>query len=283
MDPGNLLKSLIQFDNNLLDQLHLHNVSSSRQQIKSQQHVKQESSLVQQNSQISPSSFHKLILSSRSNCVKDLNLILTNISQLRNDSIHKITGYIKLRNATGLELLDRENEGRNNGDSQKDENSEQDYNTVIDQLVFMLLIEIQLFLIEKQILQSYRVIAFYQYKDDHPREFKQLISFIPYIEGIPMDGLSEISFTNMEGQTRIETVATKLISGGFVYTQDWLGIFVKDAYYKQTIQEISVSCGASSLRGFAINYNLDVSIACQQNKYNLHIPEFIEYWCSGKS
>ena len=100
-EPSVLLASFDQYNSSILDQWHLNTVRSTGQHETSQIYNKQQSNHVLQNSQVPPFSMEQVILTHRSNCVNDLNLVLCNICQLKNeitDRLNKINGSINLLN-----------------------------------------------------------------------------------------------------------------------------------------------------------------------------------------
>jgi hypothetical protein len=276
-DLLNLSSSTLNINRDPIDLVHTHSATRSvTHGVRNGLNKDQNANLIQQSNNITQLSMQRIVQQNNINCVRDLNLILANISQLKTEITNKIINSIK--STRNNKIKDKSQEDTENNKSSDKAIDNTDSTEIIESYIILMLIRINAYLIDNQVLQSYKIVVFYQLLNNNPDQYKQMLSIIPYVTGNPLDGLSEIISHNTHGNNKKTSILTKLLNGGFEYTKDWLGLYVINDSLQQYVQQINVSYNNCIYRGFATNYNIDINIACQISRFNLHIPGFSEYW-----
>jgi hypothetical protein len=270
-DLTNIPSNTFGHDSNMVDHDNSCDVRSASSAVRNRLHMRQQTSNIQQSNHITQIDIQSIVKQVNNNCVKDLNLILTNLNQLKSEITNKIFDSVKTKYYKKLMI-------KKNNKQFKEEKEEHKKYIIIETYIIQMLICINSYLKQNRISQSYKIMAFYQIESEVYNKYKQLISIIPYRDGNPLDGISEIVSINTDGQDNKNKILTKLINGGFGYTKDWLDLTVTNETLKQYIQQINITYCNEILRGFSINYNMDIKIGYEQTKFKLHVPEFSKYW-----
>jgi hypothetical protein len=275
-DIVNSMPGLSQLDSNRIESGHLHTARPVGQMVKQLMNTKQQTGLAGQLSPVAPITMESIIKSTHSNSVKDLNLIMNNINQLTTEIVQKIYNQIKSNNRIRSYPESKEDKCDEETCNEDIDGSSDTY--IIDQYIIMILVRIHEYLQDNNITQSYKFIIVYQILQNSSVCFKQVLTMIPFEYAIPMDGISEITTCERNGINTKKQFLSKLISGGFRYTKDWLSLCVIEEMQNQTVQLINICSDHGNLRGFLTNYNLDIAVACHQTRFHMHIQDFVNNW-----
>jgi hypothetical protein len=210
--------------------------------------------------------------------VTDLNLQLANISQLRSDKTSIISDLVKRYKELEWILKDREGDSSNNKETDNDDMDELYVVEQIESHIKMLLVNIQMYLIDIGSTEPLKIVVLYDVLLSSTLVYKQLFTVVPYNNGYPLGSSSELSIIDEYGNCKSVTKPSRIIDGGFKYSNDWITIEVQGEYLTQVVQEVMVQCGSSYVKGFSLNYDLEMTNISQQTIHNIYIKDFLSVW-----
>jgi hypothetical protein len=276
-DLSMLTTNLSQYEINQSERIHSEGIRTAQHATNSQLlNVNNRAQPIPESSLIAPLTIERIVHSNQSNCINELNIIISNIKQLKSEAASQIFKYLKLV-TTKCSYFDQDNEQKK-GDGDKWKEIEKAIEISIEQYVVMLLIQIKKNLLNNQISQVYKVIAIFQLLNARTLRYKQILSFIPYHRGIPLDGQSEFINIDNNGTNVIKTFSTRLALGGFCYSKDWLSMEVSEENSKNGFQKLIVSHGSIRMTGYSIIYDPEGAMVSEPGKQSLHLSGIANYW-----
>ena len=210
-----------------------------------------------------------------SNCVNNLNLISRYVDSLNSESIqalyNRAVSHPKLLNITRyIENSFTEDQSKSSFDYKNDEH--------LESHVIEILINLKMHLIDNDILDSFKIIVVYDKKLNNTFIYKQLLTVIPYFNGIPEQSISNISFINLDGALTKYNLPTHLHGGGFTYTSDWLSLFFSQVVSQKNLQRLVIEYGMWQMKGMCLTYNYREVDSAYQQLMKLYVPGFSKIW-----
>lgn len=245
---------------------------SIRSQLVTSQHNTQ---ALKQCSLITALTLKQIIKVQQTNCVKELNLVLNNISQLKSVATNQIFSLLRSVAKHWDHLPSRSAWNNSKSEGQEIESA---VDFAVEQYILMLLIKINAYLNDNGVLQSFKVIIVYQLHYSTSLQYKQLLTFIPYVNQIPMDGQSEFVSIDHFGLTEQMSFTAKLVYGEFDISSDWLSIEQTRNNLGTNIQIINGLFSQMRLKGFLLRHDIEKAMTFPQARQSLLVSGLAKHW-----
>jgi hypothetical protein len=142
----------------------------------------------------------------------------------------------------------------------------------------LLLLRLQVLLIGRGTLEAFKFITIYDVNILSVATYKQIFTIVPYIDGQPVNSISEFLKIDNKGILTTVFIPSRVIDGGFKYPGNWINISVNKESLNRVIQDLTVQFGIKTLKGCALSYNFEVQHISKKIISNIYISNLQTVW-----
>jgi hypothetical protein len=234
----------------------------------------------QKNSSIQNHNVANQLLLKNLHCVKknqtecNVNILNNKVSQLKCEINNTILDAIKKYRQIA--------KGNRNERDHSQGESENDYDVLIESqveaYVKLLLFKMQVILMDKGVMGSYKLVTIYDLNISSIIKYKQVFTIVPYKYGRPLNSISEIFKIDNQGNIKTINMPSRVIDGEYNYLGDWVNMCVRNESQNSAVQELSVKYGLKSLKGYSITCDPERQHIFKHIAQSIYISNFKKIW-----